>query len=305
MRLGRNVVVRPMFAEKRLISFVDDNENFAQDLGEDELSSLSLVGLGGDRGIFLMGPDGVAGTDEEPGQALDGFTTIVSGDPDIPDITSRSFEPDGSIRDHGGSASRTARTREPLRGARRPAGHCQGGGPEIRLWRHQGQEPRPDLASWQLVRPGRQRLGMVLTEVFTMFRSNRLERAPGAPAAAGFSLIEVLIAMGLAGLLMIGVLPLFTKSMANNVKGNQLTEVTNRARLHLEELMAMPVDAEELTVPDGDNELVRSISSRRPGALDRRGGVRRCAGPALHAHHARASVQHVGGEQHRLRVRGR
>jgi len=90
-----------------------------------------------------------------------------------------------------------------------------------------------------------------------MFRSNRLERAPGAPAAAGFSLIEVLIAMGLAGLLMIGVLPLFTKSMANNVEGNQLTEVTNRARLHLEELMAMPVDAEELTVPDGDNELVQ------------------------------------------------
>ena len=73
----------------------------------------------------------------------------------------------------------------------------------------------------------------------------------------GFSLIEVLIAMALAGLLLIGVLPLFTKSMSNNVEGNQLTEVTNRARLHLEELMAMRVDAEELTVPDGENELVR------------------------------------------------
>jgi prepilin-type N-terminal cleavage/methylation domain-containing protein len=97
---------------------------------------------------------------------------------------------------------------------------------------------------------------MVLPEVFTMFRSNRLERAPRA-SAAGFSLIEVLIAMGLAGLLMIGVLPLFTKSMSNNVEGNQLTEVTNRARLHLEELMAMPVDAEELTVPDGDLQLVQ------------------------------------------------
>ena len=71
-------------------------------------------------------------------------------------------------------------------------------------------------------------------------------------SAAGFSLIEVLIAMGLAGLLMIGVLPLFTKSMSNNVEGNQLTEVTNRARMHIEELMALPIDAEELTVPDGD-----------------------------------------------------
>ncbi len=72
----------------------------------------------------------------------------------------------------------------------------------------------------------------------------------------GFSLIEVLIAMALAGLLLIGVLPLFTKSMSNNVEGNQLTEVTNRARLRLEELMAMPVDAEELTVPNGADQLV-------------------------------------------------
>ena len=63
--------------------------------------------------------------------------------------------------------------------------------------------------------------------------------------------------MALAGLLLIGVLPLFTKSMSNNVEGNQLTEVTNRARLHVEELMALPVDAEELTVPDGLDELLR------------------------------------------------
>lgn len=72
----------------------------------------------------------------------------------------------------------------------------------------------------------------------------------------GFSLIEVMIAMALAGLLLVGVLPLFTKSMSNNVEGNQLTEVTNRARLHVEELMAMPIDAEELTVPIGEDELL-------------------------------------------------
>jgi hypothetical protein len=44
--------------------------------------------------------------------------------------------------------------------------------------------------------------------------------------------------------------------MSNNVEGNQTTEVTNRARLHLEELMALPIDAEELTVPAGAVELV-------------------------------------------------
>ena len=102
LRMGRNVVVKPMFAEKRLVSFLDDNENFVQDLGEEEVSSLSLVGLGGDRGIFLMGPDGVAGTDDAPGQALEGLTTIVSGDPDVPDLNVAVFEPDGSIRDSGG-----------------------------------------------------------------------------------------------------------------------------------------------------------------------------------------------------------
>jgi prepilin-type N-terminal cleavage/methylation domain-containing protein len=87
-----------------------------------------------------------------------------------------------------------------------------------------------------------------------MTRSRRIEVAP-RDSRLGFSLIEVLIAMALAGLLLIGVLPLFTKSMSNNVEGNQLTEVTNRARLHVEELMAMPIDAEELTVPDGDDML--------------------------------------------------
>jgi prepilin-type N-terminal cleavage/methylation domain-containing protein len=88
--------------------------------------------------------------------------------------------------------------------------------------------------------------------------ASRVRRSAGDPGGAhpGFSLVEILIAMALAGLLLVGVLPLFTKSMSNNVEGNQLTEVTNRARLHVEELMAMPVDAEDLTVPDGEDQLV-------------------------------------------------
>jgi len=101
MRLGRNVVVRPSFSEKRLVSFVDDNENFAQDLGEDELSSLELPGIGGGAAILMMGPDGVEGTDADPGSALEGLTTIVSADPDVPDVRIAVFEPDGSIRDQG------------------------------------------------------------------------------------------------------------------------------------------------------------------------------------------------------------
>lgn len=92
-------------------------------------------------------------------------------------------------------------------------------------------------------------------EVFAMVDSRRSHRA--LLPSRGFSLVEVMIAMALTGLLLIGVLPLFTKSMSNNVEGNQLTEVTNRARLHVEELMALSVDDVDLTVPDGADELVR------------------------------------------------
>jgi prepilin-type N-terminal cleavage/methylation domain-containing protein len=81
-------------------------------------------------------------------------------------------------------------------------------------------------------------------------------RTGGSPGESGFTLIEMLIAMALMAILMVGVLPMFAKSMSNNVEGNQLTEVTNRARLRLEELMAMPITAEELEVPAGEIELV-------------------------------------------------
>ena len=76
-----------------------------------------------------------------------------------------------------------------------------------------------------------------------------------AGRARGFSLIEVLIAMALAGLLLIGVLPIFAKSMSNNVEGNQLTEVTNRSRLHVESLFSLDFNAPELTIPVGETAL--------------------------------------------------
>jgi prepilin-type N-terminal cleavage/methylation domain-containing protein len=69
--------------------------------------------------------------------------------------------------------------------------------------------------------------------------------------AAGFSLIEVLISLGILSIMLIGVLPLFTKSMTNNAEGNQITEVTNRSRLHVESLLSLPFDAPALTIPAG------------------------------------------------------
>jgi prepilin-type N-terminal cleavage/methylation domain-containing protein len=71
----------------------------------------------------------------------------------------------------------------------------------------------------------------------------------------GFTLLEVAIALSVLAVLLIGVLPLFAQAMSNNVQGNELTEVTNRARTHIERLMAAPYDSALLTLPDGEEEL--------------------------------------------------
>jgi hypothetical protein len=110
MRMSRNVVVKPVFSQKRLVSFIDDNENFVQDIDEQEVSSLSIPGTGGGQHIYMMGPDGVAATDEDPAEALEGLTTIVSADPDTPDAYVAVFLPDGSIRDQGGFRISDGRT---------------------------------------------------------------------------------------------------------------------------------------------------------------------------------------------------
>jgi prepilin-type N-terminal cleavage/methylation domain-containing protein len=102
MRMSRNVVVKPVFSQKRLVSFIDDNGNFIQDIGEEEVSSLSLPGTGGGQQIYMMGPDGVAATDGDPAEALEGLTLADDEDEDTPDPRVAVFMPDGSIRDQGG-----------------------------------------------------------------------------------------------------------------------------------------------------------------------------------------------------------
>jgi prepilin-type N-terminal cleavage/methylation domain-containing protein len=87
-----------------------------------------------------------------------------------------------------------------------------------------------------------------------------------AAAHAGFSLVEVLIALAILAITLVGVLPLFAKSMTNNVEGNQLTEVTNRSRLRIEELLSLPFDAPELQVPPGEQVLeVEELYSEAEG----------------------------------------
>jgi prepilin-type N-terminal cleavage/methylation domain-containing protein len=72
----------------------------------------------------------------------------------------------------------------------------------------------------------------------------------------GFSLIEVLIAVGILLLVALGILPLFTRAMLSNVSGLESTRVSNQARSRLEELFQLPFNSPQLDVPGGSTELV-------------------------------------------------
>ena len=72
----------------------------------------------------------------------------------------------------------------------------------------------------------------------------------------GFSLVEVLIAAGLLLIVTVGILPMFTRSIGNNVQGKQATETTNLARSEIERLVQLPFDDVALTLTAG-SELVR------------------------------------------------
>lgn len=72
----------------------------------------------------------------------------------------------------------------------------------------------------------------------------------GAPRGAerGFSLIEVLIAAALMLVVALGVLPLFTQAMTNNLAGNDYMQATNIAKSELERLYELPFSSPDLEV---------------------------------------------------------
>jgi Tfp pilus assembly protein PilV len=80
---------------------------------------------------------------------------------------------------------------------------------------------------------------------------------PNVPRrAAGFTLIEALIAAAILGFIAIGVLPLFLRAMVNNKQGSDSTVVTTFSKTNLEALDSIPFDATALTVPAGSTSLV-------------------------------------------------
>jgi len=86
----------------------------------------------------------------------------------------------------------------------------------------------------------------------------RYRAVQGIPrrSAAGFSLVEALIAAAILGVIAIGILPVFLQSMVNNKQGSDSTVVTTFGKTNVESLDAVPFDATAVTVPPGSTSLV-------------------------------------------------
>jgi type II secretory pathway pseudopilin PulG len=74
-------------------------------------------------------------------------------------------------------------------------------------------------------------------------------RPAHAPAAAGFSLIEALIAAAILLIIALGLIPLFSRAINDNITGNDSTQATNGGRTQLEDMLGLPFANARLTVP--------------------------------------------------------
>ena len=68
---------------------------------------------------------------------------------------------------------------------------------------------------------------------------------------AGFSIIEALIAAAILLIIALGLLPVFSRSINDNVTGNDATQATNGSRTELEELLQMPFNNQRMVVASG------------------------------------------------------
>lgn len=82
-------------------------------------------------------------------------------------------------------------------------------------------------------------------------RHLRHRRHLSTTRAAGFSLVEVLIAMVILLIIAVGIMPIFTQASVSNVSGNDSTRVSNFARDRAEEVAQYPFNSTEMTITAG------------------------------------------------------
>lgn len=85
----------------------------------------------------------------------------------------------------------------------------------------------------------------------------------------GFSLIEVLIAMAVVVIAMVGLLPLFMRSVIENIEGRESTIVGNQGRSELETLSELGFNNWELEITAGTERSTQEFYTT--GAPDYRG----------------------------------
>lgn len=85
----------------------------------------------------------------------------------------------------------------------------------------------------------------------------------------GFSLVEVLIAMGVIVIVMVGLLPLFMRSVVENIEGKESTLVGNHSRTRMESMGKLTFNNWELDINAGTDRTNQDFYTT--GAADRRG----------------------------------
>jgi len=91
--------------------------------------------------------------------------------------------------------------------------------------------------------------------------SSRRRRASLAPGR-GFTLLEVLVAGALLLVVLVGLLPLFMRSILENVEGRESTQVSNHGRSELEILKQLRFNNPELDITAGNETVVQRYWTR-------------------------------------------
>lgn len=79
---------------------------------------------------------------------------------------------------------------------------------------------------------------------------------PSRRRQLGFSMIETLIAAALIGIIAIGIIPLFTRAMVDNMAGADYTRVTNYAKSKEEDFHRIPFSQPTIQVQAGQDKLL-------------------------------------------------
>ena len=81
--------------------------------------------------------------------------------------------------------------------------------------------------------------------------------------SSGFSLIEAVVAGAILLVIILGILPLFIRSMINNEGGSDFTQVSNAAKGRAEELFQLPFNSPLLAITAGTERIFEEYFSRR------------------------------------------